>query len=62
MEVDEIYMAHLLEHLDWKTAQKMIQKFYYWLKPDGKLYIVVPDLESIARILLKQGMNGNVGS
>ena len=60
--IDEIYAAHILEHLDWKGAQKMIQKFYYWLKPEGGLYIVVPDIESLARIILKEGMGGNVGS
>ena len=60
--VDEIYAAHILEHLDWKGANKMFQKFHNWLKKEGKLYIVVPDLESIARIIIKEGMGGNVGS
>ncbi len=60
--VDEIYAAHIIEHLDWKTSKKMFKKFHGWLKPEGALYIIVPDLESMARIILKEGMGGNVGS
>ncbi len=49
--VDEIYCSHLLEHLNIKEARGLILKMHGWLKPKGKLYLSVPNLQEIGKIL-----------
>lgn len=44
--VDLIYICHCLEHVSKRDSYKALERFYNVLKPDGKLYIAVPDIEA----------------
>lgn len=43
--VDVIYSAHCLEHLEVSDCQKAFSLFFKWLKPSGVLRFSVPSLE-----------------
>tara|TARA_A100001234_G_scaffold220791_1_gene234606 strand:+ start:1724 stop:2350 length:627 start_codon:yes stop_codon:yes gene_type:complete len=43
---DNIYCSHVLEHVSYIDAKKMLKNIYEMLKPDGILRIVVPSLKS----------------
>ena len=48
-----VYASHVLEHFDYKDAVAVVLK--EWLRvlqPGGKLYVSVPDLDTLARLLL----------
>lgn len=47
--VDVIYSAHCLEHLEVSDCQKAFTLFYKWLKPGGILRFSVPSLELAAQ-------------
>jgi len=51
---DAVYHSHLLEHLTPQQAQSLFVECFRVLKPGGILRVVVPDLEQIARIYLRQ--------
>jgi ubiquinone/menaquinone biosynthesis C-methylase UbiE len=42
-----IYASHLLEHLYYNEAQRLLKECLRVLKPEGVLRLVVPDLQSI---------------
>ncbi len=49
----ELYASHIAEHLDYNgQLQAALQEWFRVLQPGGKLYIAVPDLEILAKILL----------
>ncbi|QXG79409.1 class I SAM-dependent methyltransferase [Rhodospirillum rubrum] len=50
--VHEIYSRHMLEHLNPEYAKLALQKWFYILEPEGKLVVIVPDIEFHARQLL----------
>lgn len=55
--IDEIYASHILEHFDKETAKRMLVKFYHWLKPQGKLFVVVPNLITVCRLIAEGDAN-----
>lgn len=51
---DEIYASHLLEHFDYKDSLgQALKEWYRVLKPDGKLYISVPDMKVLCDLFLR---------
>jgi predicted SAM-dependent methyltransferase len=47
--VDEIYAGHILEHFDWKEGEVALQYWLTLLKPGGKISVVVPDFDYLAK-------------
>jgi len=58
--VDTIYSSHSLEHLPIRSANAALAYWYKLLKPDGVLYLAVPDLEEVCSILLDPNINDNL--
>ena len=50
--VDVVYSSHALEHLPYRKARKALRNWFKILKPQGELYLAVPDLEEIMRAML----------
>lgn len=48
-----VYHSHVLEHLPHASAPLLLRECHRVLAPDGFLHIVVPDLETIARLYLE---------
>ena len=46
LSVDYVYFSHVLEHLPYLDAIKALKNIYSYLKNDGVLRIIVPNLES----------------
>ncbi len=54
---DEIYASHVLEHFDFTgSLQEALKEWYRVLKPEGKLYISVPDMRILCE-LYNRGQN-----
>ena len=54
---DELYASHVLEHFDYNgSLLKTLKEWHRVLKPDGKLYISVPDMEVLCRLFMVQGI------
>jgi predicted SAM-dependent methyltransferase len=49
---DLVYHSHVLEHFSKEDGKKLILECHRVLKPGGILRIVIPDLETIARLYL----------
>lgn len=47
--IDEIYCGHLLEHLTWTEGQDALKHWLALLKSGGKIIIVVPDFDVLAK-------------
>jgi predicted SAM-dependent methyltransferase len=47
-----IYNSHVFEHIPRAQAKKVLAEWYRVLKPNGKLYICVPDLEVLFKVYL----------
>lgn len=57
---DAIYASHVLEHFDYTgRLQQALKEWFRVLKTGGKLYISVPDIETLCRFFLdpKFGVN-----
>ncbi|WPC41066.1 class I SAM-dependent methyltransferase [Clostridium sp. JS66] len=57
---DIIYASHVVEHFDYKD--ELLQVLKEWkrvLKPNGKLYISVPDLDILAQLFLLKDIDIN---
>ena len=50
--VDEIIARDCIEHISWRRVEDLLRDIHRVLKCDGKLYIQVPDLEAITRIVV----------
>lgn len=50
--VGTIYASHLFEHIPRARTAEVVAEWYRVLKPGGKLYLCVPDLEVLARLYL----------
>ena len=49
----EIYASHIVEHLDYKNElTSTLREWWRILKPAGKIYISVPDLDVLAELFL----------
>jgi 2-polyprenyl-3-methyl-5-hydroxy-6-metoxy-1,4-benzoquinol methylase len=46
-DVDGIFCSHLIEHLDFASALKLLDLCYQVLKPKGRMVIITPNPESI---------------
>lgn len=44
---DLILAVHVLEHLSRKDSQQALHRWYEVLKPNGEVYIAVPDMEAV---------------
>ena len=47
-----IYNSHVFEHVPREEARKVLAEWYRVIKPGGKLYICVPDLEILFKMYL----------
>jgi len=47
--VDEIIARDCIEHISWRRVEDLLRDIYRVLKPGGKIFIQVPDLEAIAK-------------
>ena len=48
---DELYASHTLEHFDYNgPLQKTLKEWHRVLKPNGKLYLSVPDMDVLCRL------------
>lgn len=52
-DFDAVYGSHVLEHLQPQASMRLLQECFRILKPGGIVRIVVPDLETIARLYLQ---------
>ncbi len=50
--VDEIYGSHVYEHLDFKEFLQAFQEAYRVLKPEGKFWVAVPDMDRLCAMYL----------
>ena len=60
-QFDAVYHSHVLEHLPHSQALPFLRECHRVLAPGGILRVVVPDLETIARLYLKYLEGGLVG-
>jgi predicted SAM-dependent methyltransferase len=52
---DELYASHVVEHFDYNgPLQKAFKEWYRVLKPEGKLYISVPDMDVLCQLFRKR--------
>jgi SAM-dependent methyltransferase len=52
--VDHIYCSHVLEHLSFEDARKVLKECHRVLKPGGCIRIVIPDLKVFAKKYLEK--------
>src|SRR5262249_34156308 len=53
---DAVWSSHNLEHLYAHEARPALREFRRILKPDGFALITTPDLETVARFIVEQGL------
>jgi predicted SAM-dependent methyltransferase len=49
--IDEIRLHHVFEHFNRPTALALLCAWYMWLKPQGLIYIEVPDFLTSAKMM-----------
>jgi len=54
---DSVYCSHNLEHYFRHDARKVLAGFSHVLKPDGFVYIRVPDIVEVMRIAVKNDLD-----
>ena len=50
--IDGIYSSHTLEHMPIRQARLALKNWFKILKPGGKLFLAIPDMEETMRIIL----------
>lgn len=60
--VGVIYCSHVLEHITRSRYQRTLAEWYRVLKPGGRIYIAVPDLEKLFRLYLDNLQNYDTSS
>ena len=55
--VEEIYCSHTLEHFTFQEADEILALFKKWLKPGGVLFLAVPDMQMIFKLLADDSWN-----
>lgn len=58
--VDEIYSSHTFEYFDRLEAPQVLNEWQRVLKPGGRLYLTVPDFDSLIQIYGKSGELKNI--
>lgn len=58
--VDYVFAEHLVEHLPYSDALRMLQESYRVLTPGGRVRLATPDLDSLVSLL--RGDHGEVGA
>ena len=54
---DKVYASHVLEHFDGRIITKVLTEWCRVLKPDGLLYLSVPDMDVICELFLDKALN-----
>ena len=54
--VQTIYASHVLEYFDREEVIPVLQEWYRVLKPEGKLYLAVPDFEAMNKLYTEQNV------
>ena len=50
--IEEVRLHHVFEHFTRPVACALLVSWHSWLKPDGVVYIEVPDFQKTARVIL----------
>lgn len=50
--IDEIVARDCVEHISWRRVENLLRDIHRVLKPNGVLFMQVPDLEAIARKII----------
>lgn len=58
--VNGIYSSHSLEHLPFRRARAALVEWARVLAPQGRLFLAIPDLETIMRVLLDENVPENL--
>ncbi|MDJ0661020.1 MAG: glycosyltransferase [Crocosphaera sp.] len=59
---DVVYHSHVLEHFTQGEAERFLEECHRVLRPNGLIRVVVPNLESLARLYLKYLEEASQGS
>lgn len=49
--INKVYASHVLEHISCKDAQVALKEMYRILKPGGEVFLAVPDMLIISKLL-----------
>ena len=49
---DVVYASHVLEHVGFREVRATVQGWQRIIRPGGKLYVSVPDMEMCSKILI----------
>lgn len=53
-----LYASHVLEHFSYMTdLQPVLKEWHRVLEPNGKIYLSVPDLDTLAALLIDKKLN-----
>lgn len=55
VSIDEIYASHILEHFPKTETKSVLSEWKRTLKPQGILWLSVPDFDAIVEMYLKSG-------
>lgn len=58
--VDEIYGSHVLEHVSQNEIVPTLKGFFRIIKQGGRLMISVPDLETLCKLFLHEGISKDI--
>ena len=50
--IDEVYASHVFEHVLQKDALETLKGIHRILTPQGRLYISVPDLDALCKVVI----------
>lgn len=57
---DVVICSHVLEHISWRAALVALNNICQALADDGKLWLIVPDIEWAAQMILRREMTVGV--